>query len=102
MASKQEMMEMAARLRATVSESKRQMLDTAARMLEEAAEETPTRHGHWIVKVNPNWKAYTIHECSECGYYIHDTKLTIRDTLNYCQNCGAHMDEEVKLDAAIH
>lgn len=32
----------------------------------------PVRHGHWIVKVNPNWKAYTIHECSACGYYIHD------------------------------
>ena len=53
------------------------------------------RHGRWIVKDNPNWRAYSIHECSLCGYYVHDTKLTKRDTMRYCQNCGAKMDEGV-------
>lgn len=59
-------------------------------------EAVPVRHGRWIVKDNPNWRAYSIHECSLCGYYVHDTKLAKRDTMRYCQNCGAKMDEEVE------
>ena len=57
MASKQEMLDMAARLRATVSESKRRMLDEAAMMLEEAAWLTHER-GYWLCEINPNFSPF--------------------------------------------
>lgn len=56
----------------------------------------PPEHGHWIIARNPQWKAYSVHHCSRCGYYIHDNKLTKRDKLNYCSNCGAIMDERIE------
>lgn len=39
----------------------------------------PVKHGHWIVDEDGNIK------CSECGH------RSVGD--NYCENCGAKMDE---------
>lgn len=87
MASKQEMLDMAASLRATVSESKRRMLDEAAMMLEEAAWMTHER-GYWLCEINPNFFPFDgspsrIYICSACG-------SRERHPYPYC-HCGTKM-----------
>ena len=58
-------------------------------------EAEPVRHGRWIDKENPQWRAYEIRYCSECGWSIHKTKLRNKDlSWNYCPNCGAKTDLE--------
>lgn len=50
------------------------------------------QHGHWIDKPYPNYPAYDIRYCSECGWNIHKSKLRNSDlNWNYCPNCGADM-----------
>lgn len=46
----------------------------------EAGDVEPVIHGHWVVDEDGNIK------CSECGYH------GVGD--NYCERCGAKMDEE--------
>ena len=58
------------------------------KMFENALEEAttvdaePVRHGHWVVDEDGNIK------CSECGHY------GVGD--DYCERCGAKMDEVTK------
>lgn len=84
MASKQEMLEMAARLRATVSESKRQMLDEAADMLCEAAEAVermtprPVKDKHIVFPL-----AYA--RCPRCDCGTNECR-------RYCDICGQALD----------
>lgn len=49
--------------------------------------------GHWIKhnKFN-NAEAYYL-ECSECGY------ITYQDNPNYCEDCGAKMDEPYRAES---
>lgn len=54
------------------------------------------KHGHWI-KTNQyytgTWCALYYYKCSVCGAYIlEDVDFGVG---NYCQQCGAKMDEEV-------
>lgn len=52
----------------------------------------PVRHGRWVDKPNPQWKAYDIRYCSVCGWSIHKTKLRNSDlSWRFCPNCGAKM-----------
>ena len=62
--------------------------DTVADMINDAptVEAEPVRHGKWIDTFGNNMK-YGF--CSLCG----DMWENI-DTMNYCPNCGAIMDEE--------
>lgn len=51
------------------------------------------KHGKWIDKENPQWRAYEIRYCSNCDWSIHKTHLRRKDSAwNYCPNCGAKMD----------
>lgn len=58
----------------------------------------PVKHGHWITDSDDNW-----YECSSCKCLWMTISGTPQDNnMRFCPECGAHMDEEVKLDAAIH
>lgn len=48
----------------------------------------PIRRGKWIMKPDPYGFFAEIPVCSECGC---TTKM--RETYNFCPNCGAHMDK---------
>ena len=55
------------------------------------------KHGEWIDKQNPQWKAYDIRHCSECGWNIPKNNLRKKDlNWGWCPNCGAKMDGGVK------
>lgn len=55
------------------------------------------KHGHWIETnqyYTGNWCALYYYKCSVCGAYIlEDVDFGVG---NYCQQCGATMDEVVK------
>ena len=55
-----------------------------------AADVAPARHGQWIYReFDDEYGLRQEYECSECAKYSYfDT--------DYCPNCGARMDEEVK------
>lgn len=59
-----------------------------------AADVEPVRHGRWI------WRDDGYSVCSVCGQkapivpQYQDEPITVQT--NYCPNCGAKMDEEVK------
>lgn len=55
-----------------------------------AVEAEPVVHAHWVIeRWNSGWiKSCT---CSNCGNHPRDAY----DPPKYCDNCGAHMDEEV-------
>lgn len=61
--------------------------------IEEAntADVAPIRHGEWIMKPDPYGFFEEIPVCSACGC---TTKM--RETYNFCPNCGAKMDLEAK------
>lgn len=60
-----------------------------------AADVAQVRHGRWVDKPNPQWKAYDIRYCSVCGWSIHKTKLRNSDlSWRFCPNCGAKMNGE--------
>lgn len=52
----------------------------------------PARHGRWEEKPYKNYPAYSVMRCSECGWFIHKSKLRNSDKFNFCPNCGAKMD----------
>lgn len=55
-----------------------------------AADAEPVRHGKWIDKLSDcYWPGDKI--CSECG-----AEYSFYNVQNYCPNCGARMDAEVK------
>ena len=56
----------------------------------------PVRHGRWEMKPDPYGFFDEIPVCSECGC---TTKM--RETYNYCPNCGAKMDGGEE-DGEIH
>ena len=64
----------------------------------DAADVAPVRHGQWIKKQNPQWKAYSHDCCSICGWWntknalCYDAGHKPGHSLNYCPNCGARMD----------
>ena len=50
------------------------------------------KHGRWIEHHEPfSWMGYTTWTCSECNYEVGYEK-DIKNTTNYCPNCGATMD----------
>lgn len=62
-------------------------------VFDEYVQNAPTveerKTGKWIQKEDPYGFFDTIPVCSECG---HTTKM--RETYNYCPNCGARMEDE--------
>jgi len=56
------------------------------------------RHGRWIKKQNPQWKAHSHDMCSICGWWNTKNAMCYEGTkkpghsLNYCPNCGHPMD----------
>lgn len=51
----------------------------------------PVKHGHWdleMVGMDHDIRGYS---CSECGFCL---PINPRYLPNYCENCGALMDEE--------
>lgn len=50
------------------------------------------KHGHWN-EINPPDEQNNFIQCSVCG-----SKFGLYHKDNYCQNCGAKMDEEAKND----
>ena len=61
----------------------------------DAVDAEPVRHGKWIgIEYDgyaDGYPVYYLWECSECGY-----EHKGEDTPEYCQDCGAKMDVEVK------
>lgn len=60
--------------------------------LQPTVEVEPTKHGRWLYREEhfPFEKEPRITAgCSECGHSM----FSKHDTLNYCPNCGARMDE---------
>lgn len=53
-------------------------------------EAEPVVHAHWVIE---RWSSGYIKRCScsNCGNHPRDAY----DPPKYCDNCGAHMDEEV-------
>lgn len=65
-------------------------IDTAISVLSTMpdADVEPIRHGEWIMKPDPYGFFGEIPVCSACGC---TTKM--RETYNYCPNCGAKMED---------
>ena len=73
-----------------------------------AADVEPVKHGRWEKNIRGDYSIV----CSECGYGLptdgfawmecnrtsdeREFNIWIADVKNYCPNCGAKMDEEVK------
>ena len=55
----------------------------------------PVVHGEWIREESGN--LFSNYCCSKCGLYAEGKIITCG--WNYCPNCGAKMDGEVKEDA---
>lgn len=53
-------------------------------------------HGKWKDKVNPNWRAYSHLECSNCGWWNTRNATVVKGKviLNFCPNCGCDMREK--------
>lgn len=51
-------------------------------------------HGHWT-NISISVSGHSSAECSVCGCVVHDS---FSNVINYCPNCGAKMDREVKND----
>ena len=73
-------------------EDYRSMEQTVYKLIQAIAEAEPIKHGRWLYREEhfafekePRITA----GCSECGHSM----FTKHDTLNYCPNCGAKMDE---------
>ena len=69
-----------------------EVIKTTPLILIPTAEAEPIKHGHWIER--EEWfefepKPRKTVGCSECGHSMYSK----HDTLNYCPNCGARMDE---------
>ena len=57
------------------------------------ADVAEVKHGEWIDKENPQWRAYDIRHCSNCGWNIAKNNLRKKDlNWSFCPNCGAKMD----------
>lgn len=56
----------------------------------DAVEANPVVHAHWVIE---RWSSGYVKRCncSNCGNYPKDAY----NPPKYCDNCGAHMDEEV-------
>ena len=69
-----------------------------------AADVEPVRHGRWegegdgYAETDYGEMAlvYDVWSCSKCGHIIDDGTDDPELLPNYCPNCGAKMDEEVK------
>lgn len=67
---------------------------------EKKADVAPVRHGRWVKRQNPQWKAYYHDACSICGWWntknsmCYNGKKKPGHSLNYCPNCGARMGKE--------
>ena len=63
-----------------------------------AADVAEVRHGRWVKRQNPQWKAYYHDACSICGWWNTKNSMCYNGmkkpghSLNYCPNCGALMD----------
>lgn len=53
----------------------------------------PVVHAHWFLEREPNGSPYCFH-CSNCDSDSH--YIGIKTAYDFCPNCGAKMDEEVK------
>lgn len=64
-------------------------------------EEPEQKHGHWVVhggRIGKNVDNRIL-ECTVCNNYLSMSGVNGgRGNANYCPNCGAIMDEEVKQD----
>lgn len=56
-----------------------------------SADVVPVVHAHWTYEIDDLFPADSMMICSNCGEY---ERLGAND--NYCGECGAKMDEEVK------
>lgn len=68
--------------------------------LQDILENDCAKHGRWLKKVNPQWRAHSHDACSICGWWntrnalCYDGNRKPGHSLNYCPNCGAKMDKE--------
>jgi rubrerythrin len=72
--------------------------DTALCIIAEAEtmDVAPVVHGHWVGEGDgyaDGEIVYDVWHCSECGYTIDDGTDDRSLLPNYCQDCGAKMDE---------
>ena len=56
-------------------------------------DEQPVRHGEWVDERYEDLLQCYSAVCSACGYESID-HYRISDSHNYCENCGAIMDQE--------
>ena len=59
-----------------------------------AADVAPVRHGHWIMGTGENGLQTGHRECSRCGEIV-KYGYSLYGVHNFCNYCGAKMDEEV-------
>ncbi len=56
----------------------------------------PVRHGEWTV-IDDDWNEETIYQCSVCKEeFVTIDETPAKNYWNYCPNCGAKMDLEVR------
>lgn len=68
-------------------------VDAINRIATLSADVVEVKHGEWIDKENPQWRAYNIRYCSVCGWNIPKNNLRKKDmNWKYCPSCGAKMD----------
>ena len=59
-----------------------------------AADVAPVRHGHWIMGTGENGLQTGHRECYRCGEIV-KYGYSLYGVHNFCNYCGAKMDEEV-------
>lgn len=67
-------------------------LKYAIEQLVKERDAVPVVHGHWIIHVDELFPADSTQECSVC----HGEEWLGIKHENYCPNCGAKMDEDVR------
>ena len=82
------------RLETMLKNGKFDCLMNENRAIDTSADVAPVRHGQWIMGTGENGLQRGHRECSRCGEIV-KYGYSLYGVHNFCNYCGAKMDEEV-------